>query len=103
MLFHRCQHTQVALHSPGIVITDVVFNHLYEFLLAGEAPAVIAFPLQDAPESLYRAIANAVGHTGHSSLYEFVAECSACVLEVSIAVKQRMGIRFALTALSKVL
>ena len=105
MLFHRRQHTLVALHSPGIVITDVVFNHLYKFLLAGETPAVIAFPLQDAPESLHRSIVNAVGHTGHtlshSSLYEFVVECSACVLEASIAVEQRMGIRVCLNSLVK--
>ena len=103
MLFHRRRHTQVALHSPGIVITDVVFKHLYKFLLAGETPAVIAFPLQDAPESFHRAIDYAVGHTGHTltSLYEFVVECSACVLEASIAVEQRMGIRVCLNSLVK--
>ena len=34
----------VALHSSGIVIADVMLNHLDEFLLTGKMPAVIAFP-----------------------------------------------------------
>ena len=45
MLFHRRQNAQVALHSSGIVIADVMLNHLDEFLLTGKTPAVIAFPL----------------------------------------------------------
>ena len=36
MFFHRRQHAQVTLHSPGVVITDVALNHLHEFLFAGE-------------------------------------------------------------------
>ena len=96
VFLHRRQYAQVALYSPGIVITDVLFDHLDKFLLAGKTPAVIAFPLQDAPESLHRPIVNAMGHTGHtlshSSLYEFVVEGSACVLKASIAVEQRVGI-----------
>ena len=79
-------------YSSGVVITDVAPNHLHEFLFAGEALAVIAFPLQNAPESFHRPIVNAVGYTGHtlchSSLYEFVVERSACVLEASITVEQ---------------
>ena len=96
MFLHRRQYAQVALYPPSIVITDVLFDHLDKFLLAGKTSAVIAFPLQDAPESLHRPIVNAVGHTGHtlrhSGLYEFVVERSACVLEASIAVEQRVGI-----------
>ena len=84
MFFHWRQHAQVALYPPGIVITDVLFDHLDKFLLAGKTPAVIAFPLQNAPESLHRPIVNAVGCTGHtlshSSLYEFVVEGSALSL-----------------------
>ena len=105
MFLHRRQYAQVALYSPGIVITDVLFDHLDKFLLAGKTPAVIAFPLQDAPESLHWPIVYAVGHTGHtlshSSLYEFVMEGSACVLEASITVEQGMGIRVRLNSFVK--
>ena len=34
-------------------------------MLAGEPSAVIAFPLQDAPEALHGAIVNAMCNTGH--------------------------------------
>ena len=60
MFFHWRQHAQVTLYSSGVVITDVALNHLHEFRFAGEALAVIAFPLQNAPESFHRPIVNAV-------------------------------------------
>ena len=105
MLLHRRQHAQAALHSPSIVIVDIAYNHLYEFLFTGETPAIIAFPFQDAPEPLHWAVVNAVCHTGHtlshSSLYEFLVERSACVLEASIAVESRMGIQGCLNSLVK--
>ena len=90
MFFYRRQHAQVTLDSSGVVITDVALNHLPEFLFAGETLAVIAFPFQNAPESFHRSIVNAVSHTGHtlshSSLYEFVVEGSACVLEMILSI-----------------
>ena len=105
MLFHRCQYTQIGLHPPGVVIADEARNHLYELPLAGEASAVIALPFQNAPESLHRAVVNAVSHTGHalrhSGLYKFVMEYSACVLEASVVVEQRMGIRVGLNSFVK--
>ena len=105
MFFYRRQYAQVTLDSSGVVITDVALNHLHEFLFAGETLAVIAFPFQNAPESFHRSIVNAVSHTGHtlshSSLYEFVVEGSACVLETSIAVEQRVGIWIRLNSFVK--
>lgn len=65
MLFHGRQNAQVALYSPGVVVLNVGYDHSDEFLLAGKMPAVIAFPLQDAPEALHRAIVNAVCHARH--------------------------------------
>ena len=65
-LFHWRQNTQIALYPSGIVITDIVFNHLDEVPLAGKPSAVIALLLQNAPEALYRAVINAVGNTGHT-------------------------------------
>ena len=52
MLFHRRQHAQFTLHLSGVVIMDIGFNHLDKFTFTGETPAVIAFPLQNAPETL---------------------------------------------------
>lgn len=105
MFFYRRQYAQVTLDSSGVVITDVALNHLHEFLFAGETLAVIAFPFQNAPESFHRSIVNAVSHTGHtlshSSLYEFMVEGSACVLETSIAVEQRVGIWIRLNSFVK--
>lgn len=105
MFLHRRQYAQVALYSFGVVIADVLFNCLDEFLFAGKTPAVIAFPLQNAPESLHGAVVNAVSHTGHTlshpRLYEFVMEGSACVLETSITVKQRVGIWIRLNSFVK--
>lgn len=60
---------------------------------------------QNPPESLHRPIVNAVGCTGHtlshSSLYEFMVEGSACVLETSITVEQGMGLRVCLNSFVK--
>ena len=103
MLFHWRQDTQIALHPSGIVITDIVFNHLDEVSLAGEPSAVIALPLQNPPEALHRAIINAVGNTGHtlchSGLYKFVVEGTVGILKSSVAVKQGMCVRIGLNRL----
>ena len=97
MLLHRSQHAQVALNSPGVVIMDVAHNHLHKFLLTGKTPSIIAFPFQDAPETFHRTIVNTMCHTGHalhhSRLYELLVKYSACVLEASVTVEQRMCIR----------
>ena len=97
MLFHWRQETQIALYPSGIVIMDIVFNHPDEIPLAVEPSAVIALPLQNAPEALHRAVINAMGNTGHtlrhSGLYKFVVEGSVGILKSSVAVKQGMCVR----------
>ena len=107
VLFHRCQYTQVALYPSGIVIADVALDHLNKFLLAGKTLVVIAFPFQNAPESLHGAVVNTVSHAGHtllhSGLYELLVECSTGILETSVAVEQRMGIRISFHRLIKCL
>ena len=65
MFFHRGQHAQITLHPSGVVIMDIGLNHLHKLPLAGKPSAVIAFPLQDAPEALHGAIVNAMCNTGH--------------------------------------
>lgn len=105
MLFHWRQDTQIALHPSGIVITDIVFNHLDEVPLTGEPSAVVALPLQNPPEAFHRAVINAVGNTGHtlrhSRLHKLLVKCPVCVLETSVAVKQGMCVRTGLHRLVK--
>ena len=66
MLFHRGQHAQITLHPSGVVIMDIGLNHLHKLPLAGKPSAVIAFPLQNAPEVLHGAVINAVRYAGHT-------------------------------------
>ena len=105
MLFHRRQDTQIALHPPGVVVMDIVLDRLNKLPLTGELSAVIAFPLQNAPEALHRAVVNAMRHTGHTlrhaCLYELVVESAVGVLEPSVAVEQRMRVRRSLHSLIK--
>lgn len=100
MLFHWRQDTQIALHPSGIVITDIVFNHLDEVPLTGEPSAVVALPLQNPPEAFHRAVINAVGNTGHtlrhSRLHKLVVESAVGVLEPSVAMKQGLCVRIGL-------
>ena len=83
MLFHRGQHAQITLHPSGVVIMDIGLNHLHKLPLAGKTSAVIAFPLQNAPEALHRAVINAMRHVGHtlrhSRLHELVVESAVGV------------------------
>lgn len=105
MLFHWRQDAQIALHPYGIVITDIVFNHLDEVPLAGEPSAVIALPLQNPPEALHRAVINAVGNTGHTlrhpRLHKLLVKCPVRVLKTSVAMEQRMYIWIRLDRLVK--
>lgn len=100
MLFHRRQDTQIALDTSCVVIANILLDHLNKLVLAGEPSAVIAFPLQNALEALYRTVVNTMRHTGHTlrhaCLYELVVESAVGVLEPSVAVEQRMRVRIGL-------
>ena len=52
VLFRRRQDTQIALHPSGVVIMDIFLDHLDKLMFAGKPSAVIAFPFQNAPETL---------------------------------------------------
>ena len=105
MLLHWRQDTKIALHAACVVVADVAFNRLEQLLLAGKPPAIVTLPFQNAPESLHRTVINTVRHTGHAlrhpSLFEFVVKGSAGVLESSVTVEQRMGVRVGLNSLVK--
>ena len=95
MLFHRRQDAQITLDTSGVVIMDIGLNHLDKFTFAGKPSAVIAFPLQDAPEALHGAIVNAMRHAGHalrhSRLHELVVESAVGVLEPSVRIILNSG------------
>lgn len=97
MLFQGSQNAQIALNASGVVIADILLHHLNKDAFAGEASAVIAFPLQNAPEALHRAVVNAMRHPGHAlrhpRLHKLAAKCAVGVLEPSVAMEQRMRIR----------
>ena len=100
MLFHRRQDAQITLDTSRVVIANIPLDHLDKLVLAGEPSAVIAFPFQDAPEALHRAVINAMRHAGHTlrhpSLHKLVVEGTVGVL---IAVEQRMRVRIGLHSL----
>ena len=45
VLFHRRQYAQIALHTSGVVVMDIVLNRLNKLPLTCEPSAIIAFPL----------------------------------------------------------
>ncbi len=78
MLFHGRQDTELALYSASVVIADEILDHIDQSFLAVEPLTVVAFPLQNAPEALHRAVINAMRYAGHtlrhSRLHELVVE-----------------------------
>ena len=103
MLFHRRQDAQITLDTSRVVIANILLDHLDKLVLAGEPSAVIAFPFQDAPEALHRAVVNTMRHTGHTlrhpCLHELVLKGTVGVLKPSVAVEQRMRVRIGLHSL----
>ena len=89
----------------GVVIMDIGLNHLHKLPLAGKTSAVIAFPLQNAPEALHRAVINTMRHAGHtlrhSHLHELVVESAVGVLESSVTMEQGMRVRIGFYSLIK--
>ncbi len=51
MNLHGRPDTQPTLEAAEIVIDDVTLDHTDQFLPAGEASAVVPFPLEDPPEA----------------------------------------------------
>ena len=91
------------LNTSRVVIANILPDHLNKLVLAGEPSAVIAFPFQDAPEALHRAVVNAMRHAGHTlrhaRLHKLVVEGTVGVLKTSVAVEQRMRVRIGLRSL----
>ena len=60
------ENAQIALHTPIVVVADVICNHPNQVLLVGKASTVVSFALEDTPETLHRAVVNALGDARHT-------------------------------------
>ena len=91
MLLHRREDAEAPLHTSVVVITDVILDHVDQFLLAGEALSVVSLPFQNAPEAFHWSIVNTLGHAGHTlgyaGLLQFVVEGSVGILKSSVAME----------------
>ena len=72
---------------------------------AGKAFAIITLALQNVPEPSHRPIIYALAHTGHAlghtCPFQLCVESPVCILEPSVAVEQRMGVRIGCHCLVK--
>ena len=84
---------------------DIGLNHLHKLPLPRKTSAVIAFPLQNAPEALHRAVINTMRHAGHTlrhyKLHELVVESAVGVLDSCVTMEQGMRVRSGFYSLIK--
>lgn len=105
MEFQWCHPMQLPLDSSVVVVVNVAAYGFNKLCPTRKLPAVVCLPFQNSPEPFHRAVVDAVGDTGHAMnaamhLHNGPKLC-ACVLESTIAVAKRMGIRFSLKRLSE--
>ena len=105
MLLHRCKDAKTSLNPTSIIVTDVVHDHLGQFLFAGKASAIVAFSFQNSPEALHRAVINTMGDAGHAlrhtGLLQLAVKIPAGILKASVTVKQGMRVRIGFYRLVK--
>ena len=103
MFFYRREDTEVALNTPVVVVTDVILNHINQFLFGGKPLAIVPFPFQDAPKAFHRTVVNTLSYTRHTlyhtCLFELVMEGSIGVLKPPVTMEQRMRLRICLHGL----
>lgn len=95
MDLHRSPHAQATLEAAEVIVGDVLSDHTDQLLPAGEPPAIVALPLEDAPEALHRAVVNTHSNPGHAlgdaGRSQLVVEDPGGIGTAPVAVKQRMG------------
>ena len=95
--FHRCMDAQAALEAAEIVVGNILPDHPAQLLPAGEFPAIVPLPLEDAPEALHRPVVNTFAHPGHTLRHpgcgQLVLEHPGRILKAPVAVEQRVRIR----------
>ena len=55
---HGRVDAQPSLETGEIVVSDILPDHLAQLLPAGEAPAIVSLPLENAPEALHGSVVN---------------------------------------------
>jgi len=86
MLLHMCKDAKTSLHPTIIIVTDVVHDHLGQFLFAGKASAIVAFSFQNSPEALHRAVINTMGDAGHALRHTGLLQLAAIATGVAAGV-----------------
>ena len=89
---------QLPLDSLPVVVLNVILDGAYEPVLAVEFLAVVHLPLEYSPEAFHRAVVDAMGNPGHAvdaamALHKRI-ELRTRILESSVAMAERTGIRF---------
>ena len=89
---------QIPLDSFGVIVADVVLNSRNQILPGRESPSIVLFALQDAPEAFHWTIVNTVRNSGHTLLHMVFLQprtkLPARILETSVTMEQRPGVRF---------
>lgn len=102
MLFHWGENTEIALESPGIVVVNVILNHLHQALAVSKFSAVVSFTLKDSPESFHRTIIYAAGNTGHAlshaGSFQLRVKNSVRILKTTVTVKDWVSIGIGLNS-----
>ena len=95
MGLHGGQNPQSVLETARVVVDDVIFNHTDQGLPTGKAPAVVPFPLEDAPEPLHGAVVDALANSGHALGHpgggQLVMKDLGGIGTAPVAVEQGMG------------
>lgn len=96
MLFHRGENAEITLEPPGVVIANIIVNHLHQALTVGKFSAVVSFTLEDSPESFHRSIVYAVSNAGHAlshaGSYQLCMKDSVRILKTAVTVKDWVSI-----------
>ena len=66
MNLHRSSHSQPTLETAEVIVGNILPDHTDQSRPAGEAPAIVALPLEDAPKSLHGAVVRTLSHPGHA-------------------------------------
>ena len=80
-----------------VIEMDELLDSSHELFVGFKSVEIVHLTFQDAPEALHRAVIDTSANPGHTLLHllfiEFGFELLVCVLESSVTMEQRMGIR----------
>ena len=97
VLFPRSQNAQIVLNPLGVVVDNIILNHLNKRFPGSKVAAIVTLALENTPKAFHWTVVNAVGHARHT-LYHFVllqhlVEFAVGVLETTVTVEQWVRVR----------